>query len=376
MKKVKAMQGQNIYDITLRAYGSLDGLGLVLQDNPTLSLTDKLVANTLVNVRDTPLDAVRARVMAARNIVPATADNYKLEEWTVMPSVVDALVVVLNYLGLWVFFTVEGNGVINSDGTVSYDPDPMDTATYSYALSATLDAAIVATTTNQGIAVQANDGLSGYSFDSADGLPSDVARWVAEVDGKYVIGTDDGLATAPLLLTPTPTFTNYLSGVDVRHGYVTDEMLYLATDAGLKMWDGSTFTTIDTGDGLPSDDLVHVMVDSRGTIWLSTDADGLVRIVNGNIIITDSTGAIAPTDKPRLMVEDRLGRVFVAFEDDGTRSLLAIIDTVNGWMVLDSDNGILPELTITAMAVDALDNIYIGTTSALHYWNRHPLINI
>jgi len=191
-----------------------------------------------------------------------------------------------------------------------------------------------------------------------------------------VIGTDDGLATAPLLLTPTPTFTNLLSGVDVRHGYATDGLLYLATDAGLKMWDGSTFTTIDTGDGLPSDDIRYVMVDSRGTIWLSTEADGLVRIINGNIIITDSTGAFAPTDKPRLMVEDRLGRVLVAFEDDGTRSLLVIIDTVNGWTVLDSDNGILPEGTITAMTVDALDNIYIGTTAALHYWNRHPLINI
>lgn len=387
MKKVKAMQGQNIYDITLRAYGSLDGLGLVLQDNRHIDLTTKLATNTLLYVRDVPVDAVRARVMAARGIVPATSDNYKVEEWTTVAAIgvtgiditsmqldpweaVDYAVNVLLFsTPLTVGIYLSQSGVTGYYATVNWD----DSNVAHLFVSLTVQAIVVAT--DNGVYVEYMGVAPDDHYLLAEGLASNTCRWICEFDGKTVIGTDNGISACPDITAPV--FTNYLAGVDIRSGHVgADGLLYLATDAGMTTWDGTTFVTLDMTDGLPSNDIRFVMVDSRGVVWLSTEADGLVRIINGNIIITDSTGAFAPTDKPRLMVEDRLGRVFVAFEDDGTRSLLAIIDTVNGWTVLDSADGILPEGTITAMTVDVLDNIYIGTTAALHYWNRHPLINI
>ncbi len=379
MRKVTVKQNQNIYDIAAREYGSLDAVGLILLDNAAqLTPVTPLVPGMMLNIRDTPLDAVRQRQIAARNIEPASGDAYRLEEWSVLHSGAinhlrslsgNLLSVSTNHEGVLVF----QNGV----AIISFTTSNSDL--HSNVVTCTLNQEGVLIGTAASGLIQYLSSTETFSpvVTTSDGLASDNIKGLAKfADEATVVLTDNGISYTPAQLIDGATWTNHLSGVVVYAGIVVNDVLHMATDAGYITWDRSTFSTIDSGDGLPSDDIRSVFVDSRGTVWLGTAADGLVRITsNGNILITDSSGAFAPTDKPRAMAEDANGFLLVGFEDNGTRSYLAVIDTANNWRVLDSNDGVLPQGTITALAVDNRNNVFVGTTSALHHWNRSPILN-
>ncbi|MHC4778919.1 MAG: ligand-binding sensor domain-containing protein, partial [Planctomycetota bacterium] len=58
---------------------------------------------------------------------------------------------------------------------------------------------------------------------------------------------------------------------------------WIATDVGISLFDGSAFTSytnLNTGGGLPSDDVTCLYLDAAGGMWVGTAASGAVRYFN------------------------------------------------------------------------------------------------
>src|SRR6185436_18905592 len=89
-----------------------------------------------------------------------------------------------------------------------------------------------------------------------------------------------------------------------------DGRLWFATGLGLAEFDGRTFTLHAAPKELPSNRLfgVEADADERGTVWVITDGDVLIRFRNGRASMITSRDGLA-TDKIVSLVDDRAGRL-------------------------------------------------------------------
>ena len=84
-------------------------------------------------------------------------------------------------------------------------------------------------------------------------------------------------------------FTNYTStGSGLPSDYVcggvavdASNRVWAGTDAGVSVFDGTTWTVFTTADGLPSDIISCIAVDAENHVWVGTDGDG-VAMYNGS----------------------------------------------------------------------------------------------
>lgn len=67
------IDGQTIYDIAIQFYGSIDGVFLLLQDNPTLNGLDTiLTAGQKLKIKSDAIDADAVEYFKKNNIVPCS----------------------------------------------------------------------------------------------------------------------------------------------------------------------------------------------------------------------------------------------------------------------------------------------------------------
>ena len=88
-----------------------------------------------------------------------------------------------------------------------------------------------------------------------------------------------------------------------------DGRIWVATGGGLAEFDGTAFRLHSAPRELPSNRLFALDVDNDGTVWITTDGDGLVRYRNGkSSVITTRNGL--PTDKILSLVDDEKGNLW------------------------------------------------------------------
>ncbi len=177
--------------------------------------------------------------------------------------------------------------------------------------------------------------------------------------------------------------------------------IWVGTDAGVAMYDGSAWTTYTTSDGLPSDIITCLAVDKNNNIWIGTDGDGVAKF-NGTTwtvynyadgLVDNGIHAIACAPDSSLWfgswgagVSRLKGSTWTTFNDgngfitDGF-SMASVYDITcdaasNIWLGTDLglvkynstsftafDQSGLPDLRsnyITAVAVDAANNKWLG----------------
>src|SRR5690606_33885826 len=166
-------------------------------------------------------------------------------------------------------------------------------------------------------------------------------------------------------------FIHYTSneGLDAVHvrGFGQDENgnIYTASmQYGVSRFDGEKFHPfLNTGNGLLSNDVRHILVDSKNRIWMGTAAG--ISVLDKNELThytTDNGPFFAAAQK---IIEDKYGNIWFGSERNG---LLKYDGT--HFIHYDKDDG-LTDTDIWSIMEDEVGNIWIGTNGGLnHIYNE------
>jgi ligand-binding sensor domain-containing protein/serine phosphatase RsbU (regulator of sigma subunit) len=137
-----------------------------------------------------------------------------------------------------------------------------------------------------------------------------------------------------------------------------DYNVYVGTVDGLLWYNAkeNTITERRTIDGLPSNNIKVLYVDSRNTLWVGGEINGLSKKVGSKFERLDFTSEIAPT----CINEDGDGNLWVGTYAQG---VFCIKDTIIAKYTMRE--GLLSNL-IHFINVDADNMIYVGTTTGLN----------
>jgi signal transduction histidine kinase/ligand-binding sensor domain-containing protein len=149
-------------------------------------------------------------------------------------------------------------------------------------------------------------------FTTANGLSHDTVRAIHEDRrGDVWIATDFGLnriradGEVESFSGRGGLGTDYAMAIAESR----DGRIWVATGGGLAEFDGRAFRLHSAPRELRSNRLFALKADDDGTIWITTDGDGLVRYRNGkSMVITTRQGL--PTDKILSLVDDENGNLW------------------------------------------------------------------
>jgi len=240
------------------------------------------------------------------------------------------------------------------------------------------------------------DGVRFKHYYQDEGLPNNRVNALMQAsDGKIWIGTDSGIAylksdsihtpdvleplheslvlsiyedntRAVWIATEGNGLWRYSSSGDLthishHHGYRNmrarsiaesdDGKIMIGTDDGLFSFDGRTFKKYGRGEGVPEVPINDMEEDSKGAIWMATEA-GLIRMVNGQIDIFTTSEGLNDCRLYSVTVAD--GGIWVGSESGASY--------FNGERFVNytSENG-LNAVTVYETMVDREGNIWLGT---------------
>jgi ligand-binding sensor domain-containing protein len=128
------------------------------------------------------------------------------------------------------------------------------------------------------------------------------------------------------------------------------------------------FKNYSKKDGLGSDYIYHILIDTKGRVWFATDGAG-VAIYENNIFTNFYNNKLFPSKVTYSLTEDRNKHIWVStyndglFEYDGKKFIQ--YNTKNG----------LTDLAITSIAVDEYNNIIAVNKKGIDIFNpRHNIV--
>lgn len=96
-----------------------------------------------------------------------------------------------------------------------------------------------------------------------------------------------------------------------------DGFIWFATDNGVCRFDGSSFKTLTTEDGLPDNDIINVFCDSKNRVWFIPFKKDISYYYRGKVYNRFNDSLIKKinlTTNPVKMLEDKEGRVWISGE--------------------------------------------------------------
>jgi ligand-binding sensor domain-containing protein len=96
-------------------------------------------------------------------------------------------------------------------------------------------------------------------------------------NGGLWVGTSAGLARfdgARAVLVPEVS-----QEIITSAAYGKDGTLWVGSMAGAYRYDGKTWRLLSTGDGLPTRQIMAVLVDRAGSVWFGGDGAGVARFI-------------------------------------------------------------------------------------------------
>lgn len=177
----------------------------------------------------------------------------------------------------------------------------------------------------------------------------DGALWVVTEAGVQRIVAPD---RAPVLTPDGP-----IAPASIQAIHIGDNDDLWIGGAGAAMWDGAAWTTYTLTDGLAGAVVQAIAADSRGRVWLGTDAG--VSIWNGESFfnLTRETG-LPGADIRTLLADD--DAMWIGSAGGGLYRFER-----NQLEVLNADNMNLPSDTITALARAEDGGLFVGTAAGL-----------
>jgi ligand-binding sensor domain-containing protein len=190
----------------------------------------------------------------------------------------------------------------------------------------------------------------------------DVRALAEEPDGGVWVGGRNAAGAAASLLDGESwrrlTAEDGLAGNIVQAIVVDGEgRTWLGSDAGISVWNGSSFFVIDREQGLPSDDIRALAADESG-VWIGTAGGGLYRFANSQLQLLNRENVGLPSDDIRALAVGPDGALWIG-ADQGLARLA------------DGELTPIEELSaraVTGLAVTEDGNIWAATgDGALFY---------
>ncbi len=117
------------------------------------------------------------------------------------------------------------------------------------------------------------DGSAMFTYTTTDGLPSNNVKKLFEMqNGNILIATINGIS-----IFDGNTFTNYLSGISINAVFESStNEIWAGSNGNAHRFDGFSWFTYNSGNGLPHNFVYSFTEDMVGNIWAGT-ADGVGR---------------------------------------------------------------------------------------------------
>jgi signal transduction histidine kinase/ligand-binding sensor domain-containing protein/CheY-like chemotaxis protein/HPt (histidine-containing phosphotransfer) domain-containing protein len=237
---------------------------------------------------------------------------------------------------------------------------------------------------HRGVWIGTGEGLSHYDGQSfinytgqqgANSLPSErITSLLREGDDLW-IGTWGGLVHFDGAQFVVHETENGLPSERINAlALDTEGVLWVGTDRGLSRFDGKDFANFSSADGLPSDEIHALQFDYNGDLWIGTsstiqfrDGGGLSRYDGEKFVNFSSADGLAGNDI-RTLFADIEGNLWV-----GTASGLSQYQGLH-ILSLSTVDGLADD-HIHALAADAQGPFWIGTHNGLSYFDGKGLKN-
>ena len=168
-----------------------------------------------------------------------------------------------------------------------------------------------------------------------EGLPQNSATALCQTrDGYLWIGTEEGLVRfdgvrfATFNKTNTPAFSNNWVNelLEVPTSKGAGYTLWIGTLGGLVRLQNSLFTSFTTANGLPSNNIVSMLQDRSGALWIATRGGGLSCYKNNTFTNYSTVNGLAGNFVNGL-AEARDGTLWIGLDGKGVQTLKSGIFT-------------------------------------------------
>jgi ligand-binding sensor domain-containing protein/serine phosphatase RsbU (regulator of sigma subunit) len=130
--------------------------------------------------------------------------------------------------------------------------------------------------------------------------------------------------------------------------------LWLGTDRGLALYDGRFVTTYNTKHGLPEDFITCIEEDKEGNLWMGTRSEGIVKF-DGMSFYHYDTDSIAPKREIKNIAFDHDGNLWCAIQFGG----FAKYDGEK-FHIYQQAQGVVGNRPTTAVTVDNANNVWVS----------------
>ena len=145
--------------------------------------------------------------------------------------------------------------------------------------------------------------------------------------------------------------------------------LWIGTaDGGLSRYDGNSFITFTADDGLPGAVITSLLEDRMGRLWVGT-ADGGLSRYDGDSFVTFTAADGLPSNDVLSLLEDRAGVVWVGTYGAG----LSRYDGVRFFSVTTEDG--LAGNDVSALLEDRFGRVWIGTDGGVSRYDGEEFTN-
>lgn len=137
---------------------------------------------------------------------------------------------------------------------------------------------------------------------------------------------------------------------------VTDDGVWVGTDAGLAYYDGTEWDVYHAEtSSLPDDNIRDLHEDVNHNIWVATD-EGILKITDQTWEVFNTSNSGLPSNLVRSVSSDSEGNLWIGTWGEGIVRVVG-----NQWTVYNTNNSSLPSNGVFSVDVDDLGHPWIGT---------------
>lgn len=214
------------------------------------------------------------------------------------------------------------------------------------------------------------DGTSWHIYDNTNGLNSNQVKSIDEdANGGIWVGTNQGVSYFDgnsWISYSSPDL--HWSGVNATSFEPNGDKWFASPLGGIINFDGTTFTSYDTSNGLLSQFVTALLIDDQDNKWVGTSS-GMSVFDATNTSFTQHTRMyiMPPPDTLNPVVDiamDSYGRIWTAIYVGYLAVGGVAMWDGNNWIDFDVTNGLVGP-NVKGLVIDSEDNIWVATSTGV-----------